>query len=222
MAAGTVEMRGCGYVLVVDDNAEIQDLVVGLLERLEIDARAVADGETALASIRGERPALVLLDVCLPGISGYEVCREIRETFGDEPRIIFVSGKRVEPYDRAAGLLIGGDDYVTKPFDPDELLARVRTQLRQVTNGNGSRPRVGGSLTAREREVLELLAQGYTQAEIAALFVLSPKTVGTHIQHVLTKLGVHNRAQAVALAHREGLVSLDSDFEPASTQPERL
>jgi len=213
-------MRGCGYVLVVDDDPGIQDLVVGLLQRIEIDARAVADGDAALASIREERPALVVLDVCLPGISGYEVCREVRETWGEEPRIIFVSGNRMEPYDRAAGLLIGGDDYLTKPFDPDELLARVRTQLRQVTNGNGATRRVGASLTAREREVLELLARGHTQSEIAARFVLSPKTVGTHIQHVLTKLGVHNRAQAVALAHREGLVDLATELEPASAEPE--
>jgi len=164
----------------------------------------------------------VLLDVCLPGVSGYEICRELRDRFGDSLGIIFVSGERVDSIDRVSGLLIGADDYVVKPFDPDELLARVRTVLRRVArpsaNGNGNRNGktparavADAELTPRELEVLQLLSEGLTQPQIASRLVISPRTVGTHIQNLLGKLDVHSRAQAVALAHRVGLVALTLD-----------
>jgi DNA-binding NarL/FixJ family response regulator len=160
----------------------------------------------------------VLLDVCLPRASGYEVCRELRDRFGDALGIIFMSGERIDSLDRVSGLLLGGDDYVVKPFDPDELLARARTVLRRVSrpsessngNGNGHAVSFGSGdaeLTPREVEVLELLAEGMTQAQIAMQLVISPRTVGTHIQNLLGKLGVHSRAQAVALAHRMDFVA---------------
>ena len=155
----------------------------------------------------------MLLDVCLPGASGYEVCHELRDRFGDTLGIIFVSGERIESIDRVSGLLLGADDYVVKPFDPDELLARVRTVLRRVgrprANGNGKAAAAvvtDADLTPRELEVLQLLAEGLTQPQIARQLVISPRTVGTHIQNLLGKLDVHSRAQAVALAHRMGLV----------------
>jgi DNA-binding NarL/FixJ family response regulator len=122
----------------------------------------------------------------------------------------------VETPDRVAGLLIGADDYIVKPFDPDELLARVRRLLlRSSRSANGTDRRRGHSdalaaLTPREREVLGLLARGSDQEEIAASLFISPKTVATHIQRLLAKLGVHSRAQAVAFAHQEQLL----DGEP--------
>src|SRR5205823_12741388 len=132
-----------------------------------------------------ETPRLVLLDVNLPGTSGYAVCNELRQTLGHQLPIVFLSGERTEPFDRVAGLLIGADDYITKPFDADELVARVgrmleRTQLR--------RPRITHDdpfgLTRREREVLGLLVDGLTQVGIADRLYLSPKTIGTHIQRI--------------------------------------
>jgi DNA-binding NarL/FixJ family response regulator len=101
-------------------------------------------------------------------------------------------------------LLIGGDDYLVKPFAPDELLARVGALLRR----SGTRVAAErAQLTAREHEVLGLLAEGLEHQEIADRLIISPKTVGTHIEHVLGKLGVHSRAQAVAAAYREGLIN---------------
>ncbi len=211
-------MESCGYILVVDDDDGYRRLVLELFERVHLDVRTAKDGETALKCALKERPALVLLDVRLPRISGYEVCRELRDMFGEDLPIVFVSGERTEALDRVAGLLLGANDYVTKPFDPDELLARVRAHLRSArhvaaASGNGSDGAPPGfELTVREREVLTLLAQGFGQSEIAAHLFISPKTVGSHLQHVLTKLGVHSRAQAVALAHREHLV--DPDVKP--------
>ncbi len=148
----------------------------------------------------------------LPGISGYEVCRQLRERFGEQLPIIFVSGDRTEAHDRVAGLMIGADDYLSKPFVPDELVARVQRLLVRSEAGNGTK---GGSgaratrLTEREQEVLQLLAEGLAQGAIAAELYISPKTVATHIQRILAKLEVHSRAEAVSQAYKLGLVSPD-------------
>ena len=108
-----------------------------------------------------------------------------------------------------AGLLVGADDYIVKPFDSDELLARVRAALRRLpvrpANSKDVPQALDVPLTAREREVLLLLARGLSQPEIASTLVISPKTVAGHIERILTKLGVHSRAQAVAIAHQQGL-----------------
>ena len=147
----------------------------------------------------------MLLDVNLPDMSGYTVCRELRAEHGESLPIVFLSGYRTESMDRAAGLLIGGDDYVVKPPDLDELLARVRrllerTQERSTASG-------GFGLTRRELEVLQLLGSGSRAPEIAAELGISPKTVSSHLQSIFRKLNVHSRAQAVARAYEHGLVA---------------
>jgi DNA-binding NarL/FixJ family response regulator len=199
------EPRPSRSVLVVDDDAAARDQIRALLETAAYDVSAVASGEEALEIVRTEPPLLGVLDVCLPGISGYEVCRELRNRFGEGLPIIFVSGARTDSYDRVAGLLVGGDDYLTKPFAPDELLIRVR---RLVCRSAPLSAEITSRLTKREREVLALLAAGLSPQEIARHLVLSPKTVATHLEHVLDKLGVHSRAQAVAAAYRGDLVDV--------------
>jgi DNA-binding NarL/FixJ family response regulator len=190
-------------ILIVDDDEACRTLLASLFERVGFETREAKSGGEALAAVREGRPAVVILDVHMPDMSGYEVCRELRDRFGQDLPIVFLSGTRVESYDRAAGILLGADDYVVKPFDPDELLARVR----RLASRSARRPSsVGYDLTRREREVLRLLAAGISQDEIARRLFISPKTVATHLQRVISKLGVHSRAQAVALAHREQLV----------------
>jgi DNA-binding NarL/FixJ family response regulator len=199
-------------ILVVDRNAGARNRVAGLLERMGYETHQAQNGREALEAASQVQPALVLLEVNLAEVSGYEVCRELRERFGDDIAIIFLSGGRTEPYDRVAGLLLGADDYIVKPFDEGELLARVRSALRHsaVPSSNGAQgDPAAETLTSREREVLMLLARGLTQAEIARDLFISPKTVAGHIQRVLTKLGVHSRAQAVALAHERGLAEVE-------------
>ncbi|MBI4171571.1 MAG: response regulator transcription factor [Actinobacteria bacterium] len=188
-------------MLVVEDDEWYRSFLAAVLEAGGCAVRAVPTGPDGLAAARSETPALVILDVNLPGLSGYEVCRALREEHGPELPILFLSGERTESFDRVAGLLIGADDYMVKPAAEDELLARVRALVRRspthaLLNG----------LTPRELDVLRLLADGLRQAEIARVLVISPKTVGTHIEHVLAKLGVHSRAEAVALAYRHDLV----------------
>jgi len=205
MAAAAVKV-----VLVIDDDAGFRKLARRLLERAGFAVVEAADADEALAEVAKEPPNLALLDVCLPHTSGYEIYRELRDRCGEGLPILFVSGERVDPYDRVAGLLMGADDYLVKPFDPDELIARVRRSLARRTT-SPTEAQLGtedliAELTPREREVLALLAAGRSSKQIARQLVISPRTLGTHMQHILSKLGVHNRTQAVAAAHRAGLV----------------
>ena len=195
-------ISNCGHILVVDDDPAFRDLVGTLLERIGCQTVGAADGHEALSAAASSQPDVVLLDVDLPGTSGYEVCRELRDTYGDDLAIVFVSGERTDQLDRVSGLLLGADDYIVKPFEPDELLARVR---RLLSRARPPLVRATEELTRREEEILRLLASGLDQAAIAALLVISPKTVATHIQRILGKLGVRSRAQAVAFAHQNGL-----------------
>ena len=198
----------CGFVLVVEDDIDLRTVVVALLQRRGYRVHQTAWGEEALTVARQERPSLVLLDVNLPGISGYEVCRELRAEFGEGLPIVFVSGERTEPYDRVVGLRLGADDYVMKPFAPDELLARVDRLIEHAASNTEPRPRRAtiSRLSRRELEVLQLLADGRGPKQIALELSTSPKTISNHIHSILVKLDVHSQAQAVAAAFRNELV----------------
>ncbi len=197
-----------GSILIVDDDDNCSSLVSALLTRAGFSTIEAATGDAALAMARSHHPSVVLLDVNLPGVNGYEVCRELKDKFGQELPVVFLSGERTEPFDRVAGLLIGADDYIVKPFDPDELVARVRRLAVRTTVETSRRAEAGlAGLSPRENEVFRLLADGLSQREIADRLFISERTVATHIQRILGKLGVHSRAQAVAVAARNGLVS---------------
>ena len=165
-----------------------------------------ASGDEAFARLGDRTPDLVVSDVQMPGHSGYEVCRRVREQYGDVP-FMFLSGTRTEAFDKVAGLEVGADDYLTKPFDADELLARVRALLRRSNRGREAPAvRNESALTPRELEILRLLAAGLAQGEVAERLFITQKTVGKHIERLLKKLGVHSRAEAVAHAYREGMI----------------
>jgi two-component system response regulator BaeR len=116
-------------VLVVEDDPKIARLLADYLGRDGFDAATMADGQMALSLIEQSVPALVILDVMLPGMDGMSVCRAVRR-FSDVP-IIMVTA-RVDEVDRLLGLDIGADDYVCKPFSPREVVARARALLRRV------------------------------------------------------------------------------------------
>jgi DNA-binding NarL/FixJ family response regulator len=201
------------HILVVDYQEGSRAFLSRLLERAGFDSEQADTCRAALDSARKSRPQLVLLDVHLPDGSGFEVCRELRDLYGEELPIIFISGERTQPFDRAAGLLLGGDDYVVKPFDPDELMARIRRCLVRLGAGDraDTRDKDTRPLTRRELEVLGLLAQGNSPETIAARLVISPKTVASHLQRVMAKLGVHSRVHAVARAYQMGLIRIRED-----------
>jgi two-component system, OmpR family, response regulator ResD len=115
-------------VLVVDDEPIVREVVVSYLEREGYRTLEAGDGDRAREIVEAESPNLVVLDVMLPGVDGLELCRWIRERSG--PPVIMLTA-RGEEADRIVGLELGADDYVTKPFSPRELTARVRTVLRR-------------------------------------------------------------------------------------------
>jgi DNA-binding response OmpR family regulator len=191
-------------ILLVDDDHDALESMRTALEGAGYATLSAANGEDALEIVQVEVPWLVILDVCFPGISGYQVCRELRKRFGDGLPIIFASAVRAESYDRVAGLLVGGDDYLIKPVAPDELLIRVERLIRRSVPLPTA---VASRLTTREVEVLRLLAEGVSLTEVASRLVITQKTASTHVDHILAKLGVHSRAQAVALAYRRNIVN---------------
>jgi DNA-binding response OmpR family regulator len=126
-------------VLVVDDDPTVSDVVCRYLEHSGCRVTRAGDGPAALAAFTRHNPDLVVLDLMLPGVDGLEVCRRIRRQSGDVPVIMLTA--LGEESDRVAGLQLGADDYVTKPFSPRELVLRVQSVLRRTgTAAAGSRP----------------------------------------------------------------------------------
>lgn len=116
-------------ILVADDDPHIVELVTLYLQRAGFAVSAAFDGDEALERITNERPDLVVLDIMMPGPDGLQVCRQVRKG-GDTP-IVFLSARGTD-IDRIAGLQLGADDYLVKPFNPDELVARVQAVLRRA------------------------------------------------------------------------------------------
>jgi len=193
----------CGHLLVVDGDDAARAYARAALVRGGFEVAEAATADEALSLVDSVRPALAVVEVNLPAVSGYELCHRLAAARLPEIPVILVSADRTEPYDRVAGLLLGADDYLAKPFAAGELLARVRCVLRRGSRVAG-RPT---TLTKRELEVLTLLSHGQAQPQIAEALFISPKTVSTHIERILEKLEVRSRAQAIAVAYRDGLVS---------------
>lgn len=116
-------------ILIADDNEDITDILSPYIEREGYEPIVAVDGEQALELFEKEQPVLVLLDIMMPKIDGYEVCRSIRKK--SNVPIILVTA-RGEDFERVMGLDIGADDYIVKPFSPNEVMARVRAVLRRV------------------------------------------------------------------------------------------
>jgi len=191
-------------VVIADPDVQARTELAGVLETAGFRVIEAADGAEAVAQARACWPVAVILEIPLETISGYEVCRTLKGELGPELIVIFLSGARTESYDCVAGLLIGADDYVTKPSAPDEVLARLRVAIDRV------RPVAvapNGRLTRREHEVLALLGEGLRWGEIAERLVISPKTVATHAENIRRKLGVTSRAEAIAVAYRDKLLA---------------
>ena len=205
-------MTDCGTILIVDSDDTSRLTAVQVAVRLGYEARPTPTSDELIERLGSDRPTLAIVEVELPGANGLEVMRQLHDVFDGDLPVILVSAQQTDAFDRTAGLMLGADDYLTKPLDAGELLARIKRSLRRAApaasgNGNGqySRDDAAG-LSPREREILGLLAEGRTQGQIATELVISSKTVATHIQHILSKLGVNTRAQAVSMAFRRGLV----------------
>ena len=175
-------------VLVVDDEQRLRDLVRGYLEHEGFAVLAAADGQAALELARQHAPDVVVLDLMLPGLDGLEVCRRLR-TFSDAYVIMLTA--KAEEIDRIIGLEVGADDYVTKPFSPRELIARVRALLRRPRRGAALTPALTtlpqrfGPLTI-DQERHEVLVHGQPLGLTALEYALLT-TLAAHPGRVLTR-----------------------------------
>lgn len=204
-------------MLVVDDEADIVALVVYHLAKAGYRVSSASNGRDALSQIRKERPALVVLDLMLPDISGFEVLERMRaDPALSEVAVLMLTARGDEP-DRIRGLTLGSDDYLTKPFSPPELVLRVRAILRRIHSAGGSRDvlriemleidRDSHRITVEGREVeltplefklLLLLADRRGRVQDRAKLLSSvwdaapdiqTRTVDMHVQRLRSKLG---------------------------------
>lgn len=204
-------------ILVVDDESNIRDLATLYLEKEGFTVEAAENGREAITKFASVQPALVILDVMMPGMDGFEVCREIRREH-DVP-ILMVTA-RSEDVDKIVGLEIGADDYMTKPFNPREMVARVKAILRRFEGGRKPQNAVtvaNLSVDKARREAKvdeEFLTLRTKEFDLLIAFVENPgialtrdqlletvwgydyagetRTVDVHVQHLRSKL---NNAQ---------------------------
>ncbi|MFO7698270.1 MAG: response regulator transcription factor [Anaerolineae bacterium] len=173
-------------ILVVDDEPEIVRVLRGYLEQANYTVLSATSGPEALRRARTESPDLILLDVMLPGMDGIDVCRTLRQS-SDVPIIMLTA--RVEETDRVLGLELGADDYVTKPFSPREVVARVRAVLRRTRGGPADGPElltvgdlrldVGRHTVSRGAEPVELTPSEF---EILRAMMTAPGRVFSRLQ----------------------------------------
>ena len=207
-------------LMIVDDHEVVR---MGLRAALEVepDFAVVAEasnGREAIEKARAHAPEIVLMDVRMGGMDGIEACREIRSELPDTRVLMLTSFAEEETV--VAALLAGAAGYVLKNVARARLLEALRSVARgeslldsKVTRsvldklvGMHERPADEDNLTAREREVLALIADGATNKEIAAKLVVSDNTARNHVSHILGKLGFTRRSEAAAYAVRKGIM----------------
>ncbi|WP_436492715.1 response regulator transcription factor [Actinokineospora sp. HUAS TT18] len=215
-------MESRGLVLVAEDDAAIAELVTLYLRRDGFGVRVESDGRAALAAARQVKPVAVILDIGLPLMDGIEVCRALRAE-GDWTPVLFVTA-RDDEVDRVLGLELGADDYVTKPFSPRELVARVRTVLRrangpgaaEVLQAGGTRLDLGArrvwteagevALTSTEFDLLAYLmrrpGQVFERAQLLSAVwgysaAAGTRTVDVHVAQLRAKLGAFSPIRTV-------------------------
>ena len=211
-------------VLVADDQTLVRAGFRAILEvqdDLEVVGEA-EDGDEAVALARELRPDVVLMDIRMPGVDGIEATRRLLRD-GDAPRILMLTTFDLDEYVYEA-MKAGASGFLLKDAPRDQLVGAVRTVaagdallapalVRRLIEDFVRRPAPGArppaeldDLTEREREVLTLIARGLANAEIAARLFVSEATVRTHVTHILAKLELRDRVQAVVLAYETGLV----------------
>jgi DNA-binding NarL/FixJ family response regulator len=214
--AEQVEAATGEAVLIADPDDTARAALARILRGAGYHVQQADTGEVALKLARSTFPVAIILEVPLPELSGYEICHTLRSELGSAMPVLFLSGVRTEWYDRIAGLLLGADDYMVKPYAAGELLARLAKLIRRSRVGA---PRVAHELTRRELEVLHLMGEGLRQDEIARRLFISPKTVATHVEHILRKLAVRSSREAIAVAFRAEILRRDPPLAPAAGHP---
>ncbi|MCQ6255370.1 response regulator [Pseudomonas sp. Q11] len=207
-----------GVVLIVDDTPDNLAMLSDALNDVGYMVLVALDGLSALNRIERRRPDLILLDAMMPGLDGFETCRRIKAQPANADIPVLFMTALTESRHVVQGFEVGGSDYVTKPIQTDEVLARVAAHLRTsrilLSARAASQPAASSlddepaqrvlsarfQLTGREVEVLRWVACGKTNRDIGTILDLSPRTVNKHLEHVYVKLGVETRTAATSVA----------------------
>ncbi|MBD2463229.1 response regulator transcription factor [Oscillatoria sp. FACHB-1407] len=210
-------------ILIVDDDITLRTAIIRYLQNRGYAVQDASSGVEGLAMFEQNPPDLVVSDVMMPEMDGFEFCRRLRATrSGQLVPFIFLSS-RTEVDDRVQGHQIGADDYLVKPFEPKELVAKIEAQLErsrrihseiirliQQSNGIGGETPTNSShpsplpLTPAEEKVFWEVIQGYTNKQIGDRLFVSPRTVQTHLSNILSKLQLENRSQLIRFAFEQG------------------
>jgi DNA-binding NarL/FixJ family response regulator len=221
-------------VLIVDDQALVRAgfrMILEAEEDIEVAGEA-ADGVKAVAEAERLRPDVILMDVRMPQMDGIEATRRLLSANGLESKVVMLTTFDMDEYVYDA-LRAGASGFLLKDVPPEQLVAGIRAvaqgdallapsvtrrvieeYVRRPPLSAGAVPEKVAGLTARELEVLKLVAKGLSNAEIAKELFVSETTVKTHVAHVLTKLGVRDRVQAVVLAYECGLAGVVREDDP--------
>ncbi len=211
-------------VLIADDQALVRGgirMIVEAQQDMRVTGEAT-DGRDALEQARLRKPSVVIMDVRMPGMDGIEATRRLLEGGAGDTRVLVLTTFDLDDYVYEA-LRVGASGFLLKSAPPEQLIVAIRTVAageallapeitRRLIEDYVRRPRPDAAppslaeLTDREREVLELIGRGRSNAEIAAHLFVSDGTVKTHVNRILRKLGVRDRVQAVVLAYETGLV----------------
>ena len=202
-------------LLVVEDNLALAQCLCIELETEGFVAETTPDGAQALKRLRQPKPVdLVLLDWDLPDFSGLELLQVMRKNNYLQPVMMLTAHDAIDH--KVLALQAGADDYLAKPFSFDELQARIYALLRRSTSQNQTEKLLAGDkqiespllnmLSSREREVLQHLGEGESNAEIGEALCISQETVKSHVKSLLHKLKAKDRTHAVVIAFHEGLI----------------
>lgn len=183
-------MYGMQTVLVVDDEEEIRDMLKAYLKREGINTIGCQNGAQALETIEKQEVHLVILDIMMEELDGFEVLRRLREKYPKLP-VIFLSARQ-EEYDKVLGLGLGADDYVTKPFSPGELMARVKVQLRRTQQECSEKKILQYQEICMDLNSYQVTI-GEKQVELAGKELLLLKFFLEHVGQVFTKTQIYHQ-----------------------------
>ena len=193
-------------LMLVDDDPNLILLVKDYLEFRGYDVVTAENGREALEKLEENLPDLMICDVMMPEMDGYTLVKHVRENpHTSWIPVLFLSAKG-QSQDRVKGLSTGADVYIVKPFEPEELVAQVESSLKQATrlirhqnqgidNGQKTKARRNIDLTPTELKVVQFLAQGLGNRQIADVMNVSQRTIESHVSNMLGKTGLHNRTE---------------------------